>query len=464
MIHTRSEPLPFDALDLPAATIAARFRWARERGHPMYLWPEVPVAEWRAALDEVERVAAALLVQPTHAPLARPTETAPTLAGRAPLARSDETVSARVPGPVRLAPSHGTLALSVAGYTSGLGPWLGHALEAGRLEAEGEAGALLRLHLEHARARARRLEAELGRALDALAGVGIPATALKGAHTAREYFPEPATRPAADIDLAVAEPDFATAERALERAGYTLRLRQPRPRQSTWVPRGAPTRPRSLALVHAEDPYTLDLHASLERDFFGVRTVRFGPLDAVTRPWPELHPAARVLDQPLLLAFLAVHASQGLHNLTLLRLVETVLVARTDTDAGRLRWPDLVACLERADALRFAWPALALAERLAPGTVEPDALAALAAAATPRMRRVLAGLRPADAQRPERFTLDERLMWARGPVEHVRRALYMIWPLWVGASFGELRRIYAERLRRLLRRAVGWRGGGRPRR
>src|SRR5690606_41854154 len=100
-----------------------------------------------------------------------------------------------------------------------------------------------------------------------------------------------------------------------------------------------------------------------------------------------------------------------------------------------------------------------LAERLAPGTVDPDARAALAAAATPRMTRVLAGLRPADAQRPERLSIEERLMWASGPAEHLRRALYMLWPQWIGASPRDLRQLYTERLRRLLRRTVSWRDG-----
>ena len=418
--------LPFDALDMPPERIAASFRWAREQGHPGYVWPDVPIAEWRAALHGIERVTSALLTAPQ--------------------------------APPRLATRPGsTLALSVAAYTSGLGPYLGHAIETGALEADDEAAALLALHLEHACRRARRLDAELARALDVLGNAGILVTVLKSMHTAREYFPEPAMRPAADIDLAVPKEDLAAAERALIDAGYTLERRQPRPRQSTWVPPGAPTQLRSLALVHADDPFTLDLHASLDRDFFGIRTVRFGPLDAATRPWPELHHAARALTQPLLLAYLAVHASQGLHNLTLLRLVEIVRVARADAAAGRLRWPELIAWLERADALRFAYPALELAERLAPGTVDPDARAALAAAATPRMARVLADLRPADAQRPERLSIEERLMWARSPVEHVRRALYMLWPLWIGASPRELRRLYAERLHRLLRRAVSWR-------
>src|SRR5690606_37145265 len=151
--------LPPDALDMPPEQIAARFRWARERGHPAYLWPEVPVARWRAALEAIERAAGDLL--------------------------------AAEPRPARLAAPAGDLfALSVAAYTSGLGPYLGHAAEAGHLQVDDDTAALLRIHLDHARRRACRFDVELTRALDTLARAGIPGTVLKSAHTARAYFPE----------------------------------------------------------------------------------------------------------------------------------------------------------------------------------------------------------------------------------------------------------------------------------
>src|SRR5690606_32656041 len=131
----------------------------REQGHPGYVWPDVPVADWRAALHAIEHATAALLASPQRPP------------------RLDT-------------PAGGALALSVAAYTSGLGPYLGHAIETGALGADDEAAALLALRLEHARRRARRLDAELTRALDVLGGAGILVTVLKSAHTAREYFPE----------------------------------------------------------------------------------------------------------------------------------------------------------------------------------------------------------------------------------------------------------------------------------
>ncbi|HEX7049398.1 MAG TPA: nucleotidyltransferase family protein [Longimicrobiales bacterium] len=422
-------PLSVDALDLAPEAIAARFRWARERGHPAWLWPEISVVAWRAALDAIERVATELLTDP----------------------RAEARLALPSTG------SEAVRALGVAAYTSGLGPLLGYWIETDRLAADADAAALLHVHLVHGRGRAERFRRELRRTLDVLAAAEIHAVVLKGAHTAYSHFPEPGLRPAADIDLAVEPRQVDGAERALAAAGYAITRRQPWLRRSDWVPPGAPTRLRSLEVIHADDPYTIDLHASLDRDFFGIRTVRPGTADEEsTNPWPSFHPAARVLRQPLLAAFLAIHASEGLHNLTLLRLTELVLVLRKDSAAGRLRWDDLTGLLEDAGALRFACPALILAERLAPGTVAPGLLSAVADAAPPRMARLLATLRPAGAQRVDRLSLGERFLWASGPIEHLRRAVHMIWPTSIRGSFGKVRHIYGERLYRLLRGRVAW--------
>ena len=99
-----------------------------------------------------------------------------------------------------------------------------------------------------------------------------------------------------------------------------------------------------------------------------------------------------------------------------------------------------------------------LAERLAPGTVDAGFRAALARAATPAMRRVLSGLAPSGAQRPERLSALERLMWAATPLEHLRRLAEMAWPLSAVGSARGVVRLYAERFFRLVRRRVGWRG------
>lgn len=402
--------------------IEGRFRWARQQGHPGYLWPAVPIHAWRACLHEIERA------------------TARVLGGAA---------------PVRIDPPGDTDAdaLGIAAFTSGMGPLLGHWLERGRLGASPAVEAVLGRHLEHGRRRWSRMEATLERTLALLAAADAPVLVIKGADTAVRYFPEPGTRPAMDLDLVVPPGAWSRACDALEAAGCRGRLRQRSPRRQEWLPPEAPRFLRSLSLTHADNPYGIDLHDSLERDFNGVRRVRFGVpwSDGVESPG---HGGVRGLPQPLLLALLAAHASEELHNLTMLRLVELVLVIRADEAAGRLDWDAFMDLLEERRATRFVYPALALAERLSPRTVPGPVLAGLEEAASPRLRRVLSRLRPSTAQRLDRLSLDERFMWAETPLDHVRRAADTLWPGSAGGSLRRLGRIYAERLYRLLRGRV----------
>ncbi|MBI4540928.1 MAG: nucleotidyltransferase family protein [Gemmatimonadetes bacterium] len=426
---------------LTADAIAERFRWARRHGHPSYVWPEVPIAAWRACLREIERcVTEALRGGPSPIPIAVPEDAA-------------------------------TRALGVAAFTSGMGPLLGYWFEVGLLEGDGDVAALLRLHLDHGRRRARRLAEELSRVLDLLASAGIAAVVVKGASTAHLYFPDPGTRPAADIDLVVPTRDLRVATRVLEQARYTPTVRQSRPYKCDWVPPGAPRALCSLELSHADNPYAIEVHDSLERTFFGVRTVRLGPADAAnTEPWEAFHAGARVLAPPLELAFLAVHASEELHELQLLRIVELVFVIRRNLASRRLNWEAVARALEDADALRFAYPAFELAERMVPGIVDDGFRQRLARAATPRMRRVLQRLTPSTVQCPEALSLEERFMWAAGPLELARRAVYLLWPTHAADSRRPLGTLYAERMFRVFRGRVSLRtpaltpdrGDGRP--
>jgi hypothetical protein len=139
----------------------------------------------------------------------------------------------------------------------------------------------------------------------------------------------------------------------------------------------------------------------------------------------------------------------------MIRLVELVYVLRSDMREAA-DWAALAALLRGLAAERFAYPALLLAERLAPGTVDPAFLERLAAAAPRRMRAILAALTPATAQRLERLDLSERFMWSAGPAEHARRVLYMLVPGGVSAPPRRLARIYGARTWRLLRRRVVW--------
>ena len=162
------------------------------------------------------------------------------------------------------------------------------------------------------------------------------------------------------------------AEAVLELAGYVAASR--RKFESDWRLAGAPSEPNSLRMVHCDDPWSVDLHTSLDLGVGGGGPV--ARLDAAKplssgRRWTR-SPDALVLEQPLLLLHLAVHAGAGLQNLTLLRLVELHFVARRDLGAGRLSWEAFVELGQRTGSLGIAWAALKLCEELAPGTV-PEA-------------------------------------------------------------------------------------------
>ncbi len=418
--------------------IRKRFRWARRRGHPLYLWPEIPPAAWRASLLEIEGFAARVLAATGSGGGGTTAH-----AGRA---GGDVVETPRIQPPAGASPR----ALGVAAFTSGLGPLLGRWLEEGRGQAPEEVRSTMAEHLAHARDRADRMNGLLHTVSDLLQGAGVPVGVLKGGHTARGYFPEPGCRPASDLDLAVPGNALSRAESVLATAGFSLLERQSHPRRSQWRPGDEAVELRSLDLTHRDNPITVDLHGSLERDFFGVRTLDLGPFEEVLEPWDRGPMGSRVLGQPALTAYLAAHASEGLHGLTLLRLVELIFVIRADHPSGRLDWGELEAFLDARGGLRFVYPAFELAHRLAPGTVDPGFRRRLDVEAPARMIRVLEGIRPSDAQRMDSLSLTERFMWARSPLEWVRRLVYMLRPRWVEGRAG-IARIYLERVWRIVR-------------
>lgn len=411
------------ALERTGEEVLERFRWARRRGHPEHLWPDVSADGLRAALGELQRVAAAVL-------RGDPTTLEP-----------DDTAAIRT--------------LGVAGHVSGTGPLIGYWLETGAVEADDAVRRLFALHLSHGRRRAVRLSVVLREATQALERHGIhQPLVVKGSHTAREYFPEPGTRPALDVDLVVSG-SLDRAETALETSGHTLGIRERRPRKSTWLAPGSSRLPRSLELLHAGSQYAVELHGSLERNFFGVRSLGPGPPNEVaSRPAPELGAPVRVLRQPELLLYQALHASEGLYHLTLVRVVELVLMIRRDATKGTLQWDAFRDLVGQRRAGRFVFPALAMAERLAPGTIEPATMARLEAAAPARMRRVIRSRSPGRAWRHDMISLDEKFMWCATPLDYVRRAVHMA----VLPSSGRwgLRIVekYRERLFRIVRRTV----------
>ena len=415
--------------ELDPDAIAARFTWARHRGHPFWLWPDVEVADWQRALSSIEAVAAALL------------------AGRTPprLETKDDAYRR---------------AFEVAAHTSGTGPWLGWHIEHDLLDADPAIRALLLGHLAHSRARFAHLEAITCEVVGLLNERAENVVVLKGMSTVLGVFSEPALRPMADIDILPYKCDITECERVLATHGYVPRAEagHRRPYRSEWLPSRFNGPLRSLTVTHADDPVAVDLHGSLDIDFFGVRTVGFGePAPEMLAAAPAYGEGARILRQPLLATQLAVHASHGLHSLTLIRLIELTMVLRHDMKSQD-DWNGWFECVRHYRAERFAYPALTLVEKLAPETVPQSVLHKLTRAAPARLQRVVSQMRPAGAQRLDKLAIDERFMWAGTPFEHIRRFGNMLLPTGATGSLRRLARIYVERAFRLVRLRVSLRG------
>jgi hypothetical protein len=397
------------------------FRRRRETalrsGNPAWLWPEVSVSEWAEAMRNVSSAASAVL------------------AGTA-----AELVSCE------------PLALSLACYTSGLGPLLGWWAEQGLLSVSAQTRELLAIHLQQARDRTTAVEDRSRKVVSAIAESGVPVIVLKGGHTAHAYFPDPAARPASDLDLLVPTDRAEDAEAALSNAGLHCIARNAR--ESSWGTIGSNRKPRHLWLVGGDDPWSVDLHRSL--DFSagaGARLVNFDSADpfAGGQPW-ALGQAAATLRQPLLLLNLAVHASGGLHSLTLLRMVEIILVVRRDVANQRLAWDEFMRLGARIHGLGAAYPALSMSEKLAPGTIPSSVLRLSRELAPDRARRVVDKLEPANVQRIDRASIAEHFMWVEGPSSWGRQ----LWSDLISSngSIQSRRSIYQARAYRLLRGAI----------
>lgn len=406
-------PLGFHALDIPPDEAPRRIREARARGLPRWLWPELPVPLWRAATAEVVRA------------------TGKVLAGRA----------AVLDGEGRM----GAQALGIAAFLTGTGPLLGHWIERGALAADGDAADLFALHLAHGRARAERMGRVLDDALAALAAAGVQAILVKGIATSRTLFPEPGARPMGDMDLVVPPAAIDAAERALAGAGFT-RLAgdyERRPYHADWRPPDGDGAVHSLSLLHRDNPLALNLRDGLDR-YSPVGHVRFGwPAPGDTVPPTGLRSPARALVGPFLVAHLAAHAGEQRESLLLIRLVELVLAFRAGVDPAALD-----AFLRERRMPHRVYPAIALAERLAPGTVDARLMRSLAHAAGPRLRRTVAALDLGYLQRLDQPVAGGHAFASRGAADDLRAALRRLVPF---TSPARLAQVYRTRLLRLFR-------------
>jgi hypothetical protein len=330
---------------------------------------------------------------------------------------------------------HDPRTLKVAAFTTGMGPVLGRWVEDGAIQGRPAGIRVLGEHLMHARRRAARIEREVLPAFGALIAAGITPVVLKGFHTARVYFEEPGVRRMADVDILVEPSRVDRAEGVLRGLGYRPASPAERPRKRDWIAPGVDD--RIFSLEHSDDrsKWTVEVHGSLDREYQLGAVARLDRAADVAECFESFEVRGRhmlALSPPMLLLFLACHASQELDASRLLRLVELVRIVRIGRASDRLDWDSFLAMMRRTDATRFAYPALALVEDLAPGTVDPRVLQAGWKASTRAARHTVARLAPAGGPLDSRGVL-RQVMWTRGLLAVTQRLFRSVWPAAVGS-------------------------------
>ena len=320
---------------------------------------------------------------------------------------------------------------------------------------------LLARHLEHGRKRIDRITKHGLPALAALRSGGLDPCVIKGFHAAHVYFPEPGLRPFADIDLVIRPADIPHAEEILSALGFVGDSMIDVPYKRSWSAPGEDGRTWSLEFWHERSHWKIELHDRINfEDLF-----RYGvSLDAPEFQnglWTLADVPMRVPTQPLLFVILATHLSVELFERRLIRIVELVRMIRHDIDTRALDWAVAEELLDRLRAKRFAYPALALAERLAPGTVDGALLSRSRRAATRLTRHVVDRITPALPLLADRVSLAHRLMWVSSPREAMRRVGLMVGPV-RSAPLPVTIRTYRSRVRRLLGGRVSWKMPGPP--
>ena len=344
--------------------------------------------------------------------------------------------------------------VGIAALVTGMGPLLGYWLEQGKLDVAESVAQVLRRHLAHGRARIGRIRREVTPIFEALVAAGTEPGILKGYYTTHVYFPEPGLRPLADVDVYVEPARVARATQTLTDAGF-VPANSAALFKEDWYPPGGQGRIRSFEIWDARSPWKLEVHSALDFGPVIRHGVRLDAVNPVPEVWDALGVPLRVAQQPMLFVTGAVHLSSELANARLLRLVELVLMARRDVPSGALDWSAVEELLERTRATRFAHPALALVEQLAPGTVPPTLRERARQRSSRIARGVVRTMTPATPIVADHVSFAERVMWEPGTLSVIRRVLEMFLPP-PRVPMREMPRIYAGRVWRICVGRIGW--------
>jgi hypothetical protein len=283
---------------------------------------------------------------------------------------------------------------------------------------------------------------------------------IKGFHTAHVYFSEPGLRPIADVDVVIATEEIPRAEEALRAAGFTPSTIVNQPYKREWYPADDDRQFWSFELFDARDRWTLELHDGPNFCNLPALGFRLGRAAQAAARWNAYGVPVLVLTQPVLTVVLAAHFAAELHVRRLIRLVELIFIIRRDRRLGVLRWDALDALLDEFGARRFVYPALALVERLAPGTIDPGVLTRGRRATGRLTRLVTHRLSPTRPILEDRLVVSETLMWVTTPAQLIQSIAHWVNPL-PGRPWRQMLGLYYSRVRRLLSGRVSWfwRGG-----
>jgi hypothetical protein len=183
----------------------------------------------------------------------------------------------------------------------------------------------------------------------------------------------------------------------------------------------------SVELSDERTRWAVELHVSLARVFHPGAVARLDVMRSFTESIVVRERTLLTLAPVASLLTLACHCSQELYSSRLLRLVEIVRVIRS----GRVDWNEALALLHQSGAARFTYPAFALAENLAPGTVDQRVLVLARAESTLAARHTVKRLVPSGGSGDEMGLL-RQVMWTRGPVAILHRMLRLVLPETVG--------------------------------
>jgi len=214
--------------------------------------------------------------------------------------------------------------------------------------------------------------------IEALRRVGVEAMPFKGALLAPLAYPDPAMRPLADLDLLVREQEVRKSIGVLERLGYVYYSRSA---EDFVYLRGQ----RKANVWHPDNVHPIELHFRIREEYAGLA------YDLTQAMWSSAGrraywrgSQALVPAWPIALHHVCGHATSD----WLIQRGKLMEIGDIQTVASRIteeEWDAFLASIPRSSA-RFVYPALAVTQRYAPGSIPEHVLVSLRVHLAPTLK------------------------------------------------------------------------------